>query len=191
MKTTGNHIDFLLFNKMNKSPVMAIEVDGTRYHVDGSRQAERDAMKNSILAKCGIPILRFPEGKAKAVTLSYDDGAPSDLRFSDVITKAGLKCTFNLSANGKVTDEQYKEYMLDRGHEIATHGARHRANCMQRPIEGIKDVFVAHADYSFDGANALRDEIIAEIWGATDADFIAREVASIVAQFDAAKDAVQ
>ena len=84
--------------------------------------------------------LRFPEGKAKAVTLSYDDGAPSDLRFSDVITKAGLKCTFNLSANGKVTDEQYKEYMLDRGHEIATHGARHRANCMQRPIEGIKDV---------------------------------------------------
>lgn len=53
------HIDFLLFNKMNKSPVMAIEVDGTRYHVDGSRQAERDAMKNSILAKCGIPILRI------------------------------------------------------------------------------------------------------------------------------------
>lgn len=53
------HIDFLLFNKMNKSPVMAIEVDGTRYHVDDSRQAERDAMKNSILAKCGIPILRI------------------------------------------------------------------------------------------------------------------------------------
>ena len=53
------HIDFLLFNKMDKSPVMAIEVDGTRYHAEGSRQAERDVMKNSILAKCGIPILRI------------------------------------------------------------------------------------------------------------------------------------
>lgn len=53
------HIDFLLFNKMDKSPVMAIEVDGTKYHAEGSRQAERDTMKNSILTKCGIPILRI------------------------------------------------------------------------------------------------------------------------------------
>lgn len=53
------HIDFLLFNKMDKSPVMAIEVDGTKYHAEGSRQAERDAMKNSVLKKCGIPILRI------------------------------------------------------------------------------------------------------------------------------------
>lgn len=53
------HIDFLLFNKMDKSPVMAIEVDGTKYHAEGSRQAERDAMKNNILQKCGIPILRI------------------------------------------------------------------------------------------------------------------------------------
>ncbi|MBQ4160155.1 MAG: polysaccharide deacetylase family protein [Clostridia bacterium] len=88
--------------------------------------------------------LRFPEGKAKAVTFSYDDGSEADLRFSDVITKAGLKCTFNICSNehkaGKVTDEQFEEYVLARGHEIAVHGARHRANCMQRPIEGIKDV---------------------------------------------------
>ena len=53
------HIDILLFNKMDKSPVMAIEVDGTKYHAEGSRQAERDAMKNSVLSKCGIPILRI------------------------------------------------------------------------------------------------------------------------------------
>ncbi len=53
------HLDFLLFNKMNKSPVMAIEVDGTRYHAEGSRQAERDAMKNSILMKYELPLLRI------------------------------------------------------------------------------------------------------------------------------------
>jgi very-short-patch-repair endonuclease len=44
---------------MDKSPVMVIEVDGTKYHAGGSRQAERDAMKNSVLGKCGIPILRI------------------------------------------------------------------------------------------------------------------------------------
>ena len=38
---------------------MAIEVDGIKYHAEGSRQAERDAMKNSVLDKCGIPILRI------------------------------------------------------------------------------------------------------------------------------------
>ena len=53
------HIDFLLFNKMDKSPVMVIEVDGTKYHAEGSRQAERDKMKNRILEQCGIPILRI------------------------------------------------------------------------------------------------------------------------------------
>ena len=53
------HLDFLLFNKMDKKPVMAIEIDGTRYHAEGSRQAERDALKNSVMEKCGIPLLRL------------------------------------------------------------------------------------------------------------------------------------
>ena len=61
-KYAGNpltHLDFILFNKMDKAPVMVIEIDGTRYHPEGSRQAERDAMKNSILDKCGIPWIRL------------------------------------------------------------------------------------------------------------------------------------
>ena len=53
------HIDFLLFNKLDKKPVMAIEIDGTRYHAEGSRQAERDLMKNSVLEKYGLPLLRI------------------------------------------------------------------------------------------------------------------------------------
>ena len=88
--------------------------------------------------------MRFPEGKGKAVTLSYDDGNVSDLRFSDVITKAGLKCTFNLNSNvirkSIITDEQINEKFLDRGHEIAVHGMLHVAAGSQRPIEGIKEV---------------------------------------------------
>ena len=53
------HTDFLLFDKIDKSPVMVIEVDGTEYHAEGGRQAERDTIKNSVLRKCGIPILRI------------------------------------------------------------------------------------------------------------------------------------
>ena len=53
------HLDYLLFSKVDKSPITAIEVENTKYHAEGSSQAERDAMKNSILDKCDISILRI------------------------------------------------------------------------------------------------------------------------------------
>lgn len=53
------HVDFLLFNQMDKQPVLAIEVDGTGFHEAGSKQAERDMKKNSILEKCTVPLLRL------------------------------------------------------------------------------------------------------------------------------------
>ena len=86
--------------------------------------------------------LRFPNGKAKAVTLSYDDGCADDIRFSDTITKAGFKCTFNLNTavNQALSTEQIKEKFLDRGHEIAVHGAYHIAPGNVRSIVGIRDV---------------------------------------------------
>lgn len=59
VKNPLTHTDFLLFNKMDKSPVMAIEVDGVRFHPPGSQQSDRDNMKNNIFDKCGIPLLRI------------------------------------------------------------------------------------------------------------------------------------
>lgn len=53
------HVDFLLFNQMDKQPVLAIEVDETGFHEAGSKQAERDIKKNSILEKCAVPLLRL------------------------------------------------------------------------------------------------------------------------------------
>lgn len=55
----ATHIDFLIYNKLGKNPVLAIEVDGYEYHKIESRQAERDVMKNEILNKYKIPLLRF------------------------------------------------------------------------------------------------------------------------------------
>lgn len=53
------HVDFLLFRKMDKQPVLAIEVDGTRFHEAGSKQASRDEKKNHIMEKCGLLLLRL------------------------------------------------------------------------------------------------------------------------------------
>ena len=53
------HVDFLLYNKFSKAPVLAIEVDGYRYHREGTAQAARDKMKDRILATYGIKLLRF------------------------------------------------------------------------------------------------------------------------------------
>ena len=39
--------------------MLAIEVDGTGFHEAGSKQAVRDAKKNFILEKCGVPLLRL------------------------------------------------------------------------------------------------------------------------------------
>lgn len=89
--------------------------------------------------------LRFPEGKAKAVTLSYDDGCRQDERFVEILNRNGLKCTFNHNSDEMKKSHcfnanQVQELFLNHGHEIAVHGYWHRANGSQRPIDGIRDV---------------------------------------------------
>ncbi|MDR2734834.1 MAG: AAA family ATPase [Spirochaetota bacterium] len=53
------HVDFLVFDKIGKLPRLVIEVDGIAYHAQGTRQAVRDKLKNSILEKNALPYLRF------------------------------------------------------------------------------------------------------------------------------------
>lgn len=53
------HVDFLLFRRMDKSPLLAIEVDGVAFHAAGSLQASRDEKKNRIFERCGMPLLRL------------------------------------------------------------------------------------------------------------------------------------
>ena len=89
--------------------------------------------------------LRFPGGKPKAVTFSYDDGCIEDIRFSQILTKHNLKCTFNLNCDvlrkgSGLSQADVEEYLLAKGHEIAVHGQLHRAEGGMRPIEGIRDV---------------------------------------------------
>ena len=55
----NTHIDFLLYNRISKQPVLAIEVDGWDNHKEGTLQAGRDVLKDHILELYGIPLLRF------------------------------------------------------------------------------------------------------------------------------------
>lgn len=55
----STHLDFLIYNRISKQPVLAIEVDGFYYHKSGTKQFQRDKMKNHILDLYGIPYLRF------------------------------------------------------------------------------------------------------------------------------------
>ena len=53
------HIDFLIFSTIDKSPMLAIEVDGYEYHKEDTIQASRDLLKNHIMELYEIPLLRF------------------------------------------------------------------------------------------------------------------------------------
>lgn len=53
----GASCDFVLYFKVGKTPLGVIEVDGDSHRT--ARQFKRDALKNSILEKCGVPLLRL------------------------------------------------------------------------------------------------------------------------------------
>ena len=95
----------------------------------------------------------FPKGKAKALTMSYDDGVQEDIRLIDIFNKNGIKGTFNLNygiSSGEVTNSGARPRIpLDKikglyaGHEIATHSYSHPtlARCSATDIaaEILKD----------------------------------------------------
>ena len=87
---------------------------------------------------------RFPGGRKKAVTLSYDDGVTQDIRLIDMMNQNGIIGTFNLNSGkfgiyeefpraGKTVhhqkinkDDIAKVY---QGHEIAVHTVSHPNLC--------------------------------------------------------------
>lgn len=89
--------------------------------------------------------MRFPGGKTKAVTFSYDDGSESDIRMTDTFNKYNLKCTYNLVGerivnNEGISADYIRENIIAKGHEIANHGYNHKALDAVRAVEGVKDV---------------------------------------------------
>ena len=84
--------------------------------------------------------MRFPGGKAKALTLSYDDGVEQDQKLIKIMDRYGLKGTFNLNSglyaaegtvypagtiHRRMTKEQVTKLYGQSGHEVAVHGLTH------------------------------------------------------------------
>ena len=61
----NSHVDFLIYNKMSRKPLAAIEVDGVSYHEQSEKQRNRDAKKNAILEKACIPLLRLKTNESE------------------------------------------------------------------------------------------------------------------------------
>ncbi len=93
--------------------------------------------------------LRFPEGKFKALTLSYDDGARPDVRLIETANKHGIKVTLNVNSGmmpqndgeWKLSVNEIGKLVASGGHEIAIHGDRHVALGKATTVVGINDVF--------------------------------------------------
>ena len=77
--------------------------------------------------------LRFPQGRTKTLTLSYDDGVEQDMRLVEIMNRHGLKGTFNLNSglyapegrvhpegqiHRRMTEKQVTETFLNSGHEM-------------------------------------------------------------------------
>ncbi len=79
--------------------------------------------------------MRFPGGRSKALTLSYDDGVRQDKRLLEIMKKHGLKGTFNINSEcfapeghttgGRITRSEAVELYKNSGMEVAVHGAHH------------------------------------------------------------------
>ncbi|MDE7379791.1 MAG: polysaccharide deacetylase, partial [Clostridia bacterium] len=77
--------------------------------------------------------MRFPGGKQKAATFSYDDGVKADKKLLEIFDKYGVKGTFNLNSllfdcqnwHDRMNEEETFNTFSGTVHEVALHGARH------------------------------------------------------------------
>ena len=99
--------------------------------------------------------MRFPGGKSKALTLSYDDGVGADIRLMKIMKKHGIKGTFNINSGsfapddtvfeegnerGRLTEALIKKHYDDPDFEVAVHGLHHIFLNHAKPSEVIYDV---------------------------------------------------
>lgn len=71
---TDSALDFGVYSRVTGRLVLAIEVDGWQYHGASDTQRKRDALKDSIMAAYGVPVLRLPT-----------NGSGEELRIRDAL----------------------------------------------------------------------------------------------------------
>lgn len=78
--------------------------------------------------------MRFPGGKRRALTFSYDDSTEDDIRLIEIFRKYAMKGTFNLNSgfmnktglkHPRITTDKAPEIYTEDVCEIACHGVHH------------------------------------------------------------------
>jgi peptidoglycan/xylan/chitin deacetylase (PgdA/CDA1 family) len=105
------------------------------------------AQTNPEIAKSAVKIeMLFPEGKTKALILSYDDGAKQDRELVKLMNKYHLIGTFHLNSNLLGTNTYFdylnKEEIKDlfNGHEVSVHTANHPALTALSKIDIVYEI---------------------------------------------------
>lgn len=87
------------------------------------------AQTKDDLKRSGIPIeILFPQGKKKALILSYDDGKKYDRELVKLMNKYKLVGTFHLNSNKFDTKDYLKKNEIKElfsGHEVSVHSFNH------------------------------------------------------------------
>jgi peptidoglycan/xylan/chitin deacetylase (PgdA/CDA1 family) len=103
-----------------------------------------NAQTNTAPVKSSIPIeMLFPQGKSKALILSFDDGNVADKHLVKLMNEYGLVGTFHLNSNklgtkDYLTKEEAKN--LYKGHEVSGHTANHPGLTSLSKIDVIYEV---------------------------------------------------
>ncbi|MEI7027064.1 polysaccharide deacetylase family protein [Paenibacillus sp. y28] len=92
-------------------------------------------------------LLCYPEGKHKALTMSYDDGVEADVRLVDIFNRNGIKGTFHinsgmfgtLGARQRLTEEE--AVALYKGHEVSAHTLTHPTIARSPREQLIHEIF--------------------------------------------------
>lgn len=100
--------------------------------------------------------MRFPGGREKALTFSYDDGVEQDVKLIGIFEKYGMRATFNLNSgeyapegtkypegqvHRRMTEAQVSEVYKKDFVEVAVHGSTHPW-LEQMPVNMVtKDLF--------------------------------------------------
>ena len=84
--------------------------------------------------------LRFPDGRDRCLTLSYDDGVETDVRMMEILDRHGIRCTFNMSSGSfapegtvypagtihrRMSRSQSLAAYKGTPHEVAVHATHH------------------------------------------------------------------
>lgn len=139
-----------------------------------------NAQTNTASANSSIPIeMLFPQGKSKALILSFDDGNVADKHLVKLMNDYGLVGTFHLNSNKLGTKEYLsKEEIknLYKGHEVSGHTANHpnltalsKADVIyevledKKELERLMDYPVRGMSYPFGNTNDFVVEAISDL----------------------------